>query len=263
MENKNEKFSSLLDELIKNENLEYENSEYKDDIEFSKKLKNLYSTDENLEKEVYKNMKNNKNGVKVAVLTGLIVVLLSTTSFAQNFYKTIKEVFIPSRRISVTEENKNDNIKKIKEAKINYAEDSNKGLTAEIKTDEKEEWNKGNLGDIIKNETIVNPLVLGDNYKYEGAITYFDNKDKSEYINIKYSKRDKEIILFERKSTEENGYSSGSSHVEKLNIDGVNMIYSKEGSLDFEKDGLLVRISEKRADKNELVQIYKDLHLYN
>lgn len=277
------------------------NSSNEKDLEITEKLNNLYISDksdkEDIKKEVYNKMKNkNKKNIKVAAVAGLLVVSLSATTFSGEFYTKIKEIVIPSGRISVVEEKQNVDptkmVEKIPEDAVGQVFDKDGNMLTEIKYGEKTYNKKGELitglaldgqngkttyysdndseamiekyDDLDKylDTLSFKPLLLNDKYTFVEADSY-NNEDnsKSEYAMFKYKdSNNKDIYLSERTSTPENAYETGGEDVKEININGVDIIYSK-GSFDFERDGLLVSIMKKNAKEEELTKIYKDLEL--
>ncbi|SHH47747.1 hypothetical protein SAMN02745245_01413 [Anaerosphaera aminiphila DSM 21120] len=109
--NREDKFSKDIDEMLKIEDFETleEDSEYVKDLEFARKLSNLYSSDDEVKEEVHEKMKENKNkkkkGFKVAAVAAVAVLLITPmTSTGQELYRTIKEAILPSGRVQIIEE---------------------------------------------------------------------------------------------------------------------------------------------------------------
>lgn len=300
MKNKYDEFSSNLDDFLKTENINAVNDEFKDDVEFSKKLNNLYTSDEKVKSEVYKDMKNknnnNKKGIKVAVLVGVLGISLSATTFAGDFFTKIKEAVVPSGRIAVIEEKQNINpegmTERVPEDAAGQVFDKDGNVLNEIKYGEKIYNAKGEVitGSAVdgatgkttyfsdedsesltikyndlneyENTLAFSPFVLKDGYKFIEAEGFkSDAKEKSEYATMYYeNNKGQKIILSQRISTSENAYEIGGEDVKEVIIDGVKLIYSKN-NLYFERDGLLVSINAKGMNYDEIINIYKDLKL--
>lgn len=300
MKNKYDEFSSNLDDFLKSENINAVNDEFKDDVEFSKKLNNLYTSDEKVKSEVYKDMKNknnnNKKGIKVAVLVGVLGISLSATTFAGDFFTKIKEAVVPSGRIAVIEEKQNINpegmTERVPEDAKGQVFDKDGNVLNEIKYGEKIYNAKGEVitgsavdgatGKTIyfsdkdsesltikyndlneyENTLAFSPFVLKDGYKFIEAEGFkSDTKEKSEYATMYYeNNKGQKIILSQRISTPENAYEIGGEDVKEVIVDGVKLIYSKN-NLDFERDGLLVSINAKEMNYDEIINIYKDLKI--
>lgn len=300
MKNKYDEFSSNLDDFLKTENINAVNDEFKDDVEFSKKLNNLYTSDEKVKSEVYKDMKNknnnNKKGIKVAVLVGVLGISLSATTFAGDFFTKIKEAVVPSGRIAVIEEKQNINpegmTERVPEDAAGQVFDKDGNVLNEIKYGEKIYNAKGEVitGSAVdgatgkttyfsdedsesltikyndlneyENTLAFSPFVLKDGYKFIEAEGFkSDTKEKSEYATMYYeNNKGQKIILSQRISTLENAYEIGGEDVKEVIVDGVKLIYSKN-NLDFERDGLLVSINAKEMNYDEIINIYKDLKI--
>lgn len=300
MKNKYDEFSSNLDDFLKTENINAVNDDFKDDVEFSKKLNNLYTSDEKVKSEVYKVMNNknnnNKKGIKVAVLVGVLGISLSATTFAGDFFTKIKEAVVPSGRIAVIEEKQNINpegmTERVPEDAIGQVFDKDGNVLNEIKYGEKIYNAKGEVitGSAVdattgkttyfsdedsesltikyndlneyENTLAFSPFVLKDGYKFIEAEGFkSDTKEKSEYATMYYeNNKGQKIILSQRISTPENAYEIGGEDVKEVIIDGVKLIYSKN-NLDFERDGLLVSINAKEMNYDEIINIYKDLKI--
>lgn len=300
MKNKYDEFSSNLDDFLKTENINAVNDEFKDDVEFSKKLNNLYTSDEKVKSEVYKDMKNknnnNKKGIKVAVLVGVLGISLSATTFAGDFFTKIKEAVVPSGRIAVIEEKQNINPEGMTEIvpedaagqvfdkdgnvlnEIKYGEkiynakgevitgsavDGATGKTTYFSDEDSESLTiKYNDLNEYENTLAFSPFVLKDGYKFIEAEGFkSDTKEKSEYATMYYeNNKGQKIILSQRISTLENAYEIGGEDVKEVIVDGVKLIYSKN-NLDFERDGLLVSINAKEMNYDEIINIYKDLKI--
>ncbi|MBP2024642.1 hypothetical protein [Peptoniphilus stercorisuis] len=272
------------------------------DLDITEKLNNLYMSDENdkedIKKEVYNNMKNKKknNGVKVAAIAGVLLVSVSANTFAGEFFTKVKEIVIPSERISVVEEKQNidpsEMVEKIPEDAIGQVFDKDGNILKEIKYGEKTYNKKGELItgsaldgqsgkttyysdndsdamvekynnlDKYLNTLAFKPLLLNSKYTFVEAEGFKNDENiKSEYATFIYeNNKNEKIVLSERISTPENAYETGGENIKEININGIDIIYSK-GSIDFESNGLLVSIMKKGASEKELIEIYNNLEL--
>ncbi|RVU54734.1 DUF4367 domain-containing protein [Anaerosphaera multitolerans] len=309
--NREEKFSKDIDEMLKIENFETmeKDLDYIKDLEFAKKLSNLYASDEKVKEEVFNKMKDNKkrksNKFKAITATAAaVVLLLPMTSMGQELYRTIKEAVLPSGRIQIIEEERvsdapievpvpeqlkgqlfdkdGNELTVMKEDTIPYNKDGEEvmisgGTWIDENGVEHEEWKAmtkaereaedekyriyDSVDKVVEERLTFNPLVLKDSkYEYKYVMTFTEDK-KSDYGHFYYEKDGKEIILFERVSSEEAGYATGGENVQEVTLDGVPAIYYGNDSLDFERDGLLVGLQCKGVTYDELVEIYKDLEL--
>ncbi|CDZ74380.1 hypothetical protein ING2D1G_0185 [Peptoniphilus sp. ING2-D1G] len=274
-----------------------------EDFEFEEKLRNLYSPQKKDKDEVlYKVKKNNKhNGFKVATIAACLLVAMPFTSLGKEIYTVIKEAVLPSGRITVVEEKVDEEALKNMSMEIPkgleaYDKDGNPlthlkygqrmynkdgeeivstvydgktGLTTGYTKEQMEAQQKDytyyepqeEIADKMLN---FKPLILPAKYEYQFAEIFSEKSEKSDYAHFFYKdEKDREIILFERVSSDEAGYATGDSDVEEIKIDGIDIIYHGKDSFDFEKDGLLVTLMCRDMNYDEIVEVFRDLELYN
>ena len=83
----------------------------------------------------------------------------------------------------------------------------------------------------------------------------------SDYVAFTYEKDGKTIYLNERISSPETAYETGGEEkIYEVNVNGVKVIIQGPEA-NFERDGLLVSVSARGADKDDLIAMVKDLHL--
>ena len=106
-----------------------------------------------------------------------------------------------------------------------------------------------------------NPLVFSDKYNYVESEIFAEPGTLSDYVFFTYEKDGKTIHLHERISSPETAYETGGEgKIYEVNVDGVKVIIQGREA-NFERDGLLLSISAKGANKDELIAMVKDLHL--
>ena len=134
-------------------------------------------------------------------------------------------------------------------------------VTFEYKDEQKEDTgDKSPIKDIAKKLSF-HPLVLSSNYHYVESEIYAESGKLSDYVTFTYEKNGKTIYLHERISSPETAYETGGEgKIDEVNVDGVKVIIQGHNA-DFERDGLLLSISAKGANKDELIAMVKDLSL--
>lgn len=263
-------------------------------------LKNLYSSTKQDKKEVQLKMKNKQRTSyrkpAVAAACALIIFTLPFTSFGSEIVETVKQVASPSGRIVVNEDKftanpeKMDlpdylkgkifdkdgkeitNYKPLTEENAIFSKDGREitsidydkltgKVTFEYRDEQKEDTgDKSPIKDIAKKLSF-HPLVLSSNYNYVESEIYADSGKLSDYVTFTYEKDGRTIYLHERISSPETAYETGGEgKIYEVNVDGVKVIIQGHNA-DFERDGLLLSISAKGADKDELIAMVKDLHL--
>ena len=232
----------------------------------------------------------------VAAACALIIFTLPFTSFGSEIVETVKRVASPSGRIVVNEDKftanpeKMDlpnylkgkifdkdgkeitNYKPLTEENAIFSKDGREitsidydkltgKVTFEYKDEQKEDTgDKSPIKDIAKKLNF-NPLVLSDNYHYLESEIYAESGKLSDYVTFTYEKDGRTIYLHERISSPETAYETGGDgKIYEVNVDGVKVIIQGHNA-DFERDGLLIGISAKGADKDELIAMVKDLQL--
>lgn len=263
------------------------------DLEFAKKLKKLYEPSSAVKEEVRQMKKNKNNGwLKVAIVAGVLVITLPFTSFGQEIFRIIKVATVPSGRVQVVEEESSvpdgykhkveeglkgklfdkdgneiteytqDQVLYTKDGKkiAGTAYDENTGEYEVFTEEDFEEYKRYEPVSELKEELSFNPFVLGDKYEYGFSELFKEGTKKSDYLHIFYKLKGKDVLIFQRVSSPENGYVAGyGTKVFEKEIDGTDVIYAEKFALDFEKDGLLVTIQCDGASYEELVQIFRDL----
>lgn len=263
-------------------------------------LKKLYSSTKQDKEEVHFKMKKKKRisyrKPAVAAACALIIFTLPFTSFGSEIVETVKRVASPSGRIVVNQDelttdpekmplpdylkgkifdqngNEITNCKPLAEEEALYSKDgreivhtdynANTGEVTFEYADEmkKDTGDKAPVKEIAKNLSF-NPLVFSDKYNYVESEIFADPGTLSDYVSFTYEKDGKTIHLHERISSPETAYETGGEgKIYEVNVDGVKVIIQGREA-NFERDGLLLSISAKGADKDELLDMVKDLHL--
>lgn len=263
-------------------------------------LKKLYSSTKQDKEEVHFKMKKKKRisyrKPAVAAACALIVFTLPFTSFGSEIVETVKQVASPSGRIVVNEDKftadpekmplpdylkgkifdkdgkEITNCKPLAEEHAVFSKDGREitstdydkltgKVTFEYKDEQKEDTgDKSPIKDIAKKLSF-NPLVFSDKYNYVESEIFADPGTLSDYVSLTYEKDGKTIHLHERISSPETAYETGGEgKIYEVNVDGVKVIIQGHNA-DFERDGLLIGISAKGANKDELIAMVKDLHL--
>lgn len=277
------------------ENEAVSGSDMEDNAGIVNGLKNLYAVEEGKKEEIYlKIMNKNKKKsryLKVAAVAAALVLALPMTNYGQELITIVKEMATPSNRVQVVQERINIDMDKTipEELKgkvfnadgVVMSEFTEKDLydaegnliSAFAKDEESGEWaiileqeDEFAHYDSIENtasKLTFNPLILEGDYTYNKADLCIDENGKSDYANYFYTDGSgNEIILFERISSPETAYSTGTDrNIEEVEIDGLKAIYIENHSLKFERDGLLVALQCEGASYEELVEIYNDLVL--
>lgn len=263
-------------------------------------LKKLYSSTKQDKEEVHFKMKKKKRisyrKPAVAAACALIIFTLPFTSFGSEIVETVKRVASPSGRIVVNQDelttdpekmplpdylkgkifdqngNEITNCKPLAEEEALYSKDgreivhtdynANTGEVTFEYADEvkKDTGDKAPVKEIAKKLSF-NPLVFSDKYNYVESEIFADPGTLSDYVSFTYEKDGKTIHLHERISSPETAYETGGEgKIYEVNVDGVKVIIQGREA-NFERDGLLLSISAKGADKDDLIAMVKDLHL--
>lgn len=289
--------------FFENSEDEFSANEYYEDFEFEEKLKNLYSPQKKDKDEVlYRMKKNNKHkGFKIAAVAACLLLAMPFTSLGREIYTVIKEAVIPSGRITVVEEQVDEEALKnmsmevpkglevydkegnplteLKYGQRMYNKDGEEivgtvydeqtGLTtgyteAEMAAQDEKYTYYEPQEEIAETMLNFKPLILNEGYEYQHSYVISEEGEKSDYANFFYKdSKGREIILFERVSSEQAGYATGDSNVEEIKIDGIDIIYHGKDMFDFEKDGLLVTLMCRDMNYDDMVKVFKDLELYN
>ena len=269
--------------------------------DMSQNLKNLYATDEKDKQEVYAKMKNKQRKQykkpAIAAACALLIATLPFTSFGGGIVNTVRQAVSPSGRIVVNEEdevtidpekmplpdylkgkifdqngNEITNCKPLAEEEALYSKDgreivhtdynANTGEVTFEYADEvkKDTGDKAPVKEIAKKLSF-NPLVFSDKYNYVESEVFAESGKPSDYVAFTYEKDGKTIYLNERISSPETAYETGGEgKIDEVNVDGVKVIIQGREA-NFERDGLLVSVSARGADKDDLIAMVKDLHL--
>ena len=263
-------------------------------------LKKLYSSTKQDKEEVHLKMKKKKRisyrKPAVAAACALIIFTLPFTSFGSEIVETVKRVASPSGRIVVNEDKltadpeKMDlpdylkgkifdkdgkeitNCKPLAEEEALYSKDgreiihtdynANTGEVTFQYADEvkKDTGDKAPIEESAKKLSF-NPLVFSGKYNYVESEIFAEPGTLSDYVSFTYEKDGKTIHLHERISSPETAYETGGEgKIYEVNVDGVKVIIQGREA-NFERDGLLLSISAKGANKDELIAMVKDLHL--
>ena len=276
-----------------------ENNNTRPPCDVNERLKNLYTADEKDKQEVYAKMKNKqKKQYKkpaIAAACALLIATLPFTSFGGGIVETVKQAVSPSGRIVINEDklavnpkdvpfpeelkgkvfdkegNEITDFEVLKNAEHVYSKDGREIVsytddeaTGEVTFEYADEPNpaadKAPVEEIAKKLNF-NPLILSDKYKYMESEIFAEPGTRSDYVAFTYEKDGKTIHLHERVSSPEAAYETGGEDkIYEVNVDGVKVIIQGH-SADFERDGLLVSISARGADKDDLIAMVKDLHL--
>lgn len=268
-------------------------------VDVSQNLKNLYATEEKNKQEVYAKMKNKQRKQykkpAIAAACALLIATLPFTSFGGGIVNTVRQAVSPSGRIVVNEDKLAVNPKDIpfpeelkgkvfdkegneitdsdvlKNAEHVYSKDGREivGYDYDEATGEVTFAYAGEANpaadkapvDVIAKKLNFNPLVFSDKYNYVESEIFADPGTLSDYVSFTYEKDGKTIYLNERISSPEAAYETGGEgKIYEVNVDGVKVII-QDHDADFERDGLLVSISARGADKDDLIAMVKDLHL--
>ena len=267
----------------------------------SRDLKNLYATDEKDKQEVYVKMKKKQRKQykkpAIAAACALLIATLPFTSFGGGIVNTVRQAVSPSGRIVINEEdevtidpekmplpdylkgkifdqngNEITNCKPLAEEEALYSKDgreivhtdynANTGEVTFEYADEvkKDTGDKAPVKEIAKKLSF-NPLVFSDKYNYVESEVFAESGKPSDYVAFTYEKDGKTIYINERISSPETAYETGGEgKIYEVNVNGVKVIIQGPEA-NFERDGLLVSVSARGADKDDLIAMVKDLHL--
>lgn len=233
----------------------------------------------------------------IAAACALLIATLPFTSFGGGIVNTVRQAVSPSGRIVVNEEdevtidpekmplpdylrgkifdqngNEITNCKPLAEEEALYSKDgreivhtdynANTGEVTFEYADEvkKDTGDKAPVKEIAKKLSF-NPLVFSDKYNYVESEVFAESGKPSDYVAFTYEKDGKTIYINERISSPETAYETGGEgKIYEVNVNGVKVIIQGRDA-DFERDGLLVSISARGADKDDLIAMVKDLHL--
>lgn len=276
-----------------------ENNNTRPPCDVNERLKNLYTADEKDKQEVYAKMKNKqKKQYKkpaIAAACALLIATLPFTSFGGGIVETVKQAVSPSGRIVINEDklavnpkdvpfpeelkgkvfdkegNEITDFEVLKNAEHVYSKDGREIVsytddeaTGEVTFEYADEPNpaadKAPVEEIAKKLNF-NPLVFSDKYNYVESEIFAEPGTLSDYVAFTYEKDGKTIYIDERVSSPESAYETGGEgKIYEVNVDGVKVIIQGHEA-NFERDGLLVSISARGADKDDLIAMVKDLHL--
>ena len=274
-------------------------NENKNPHDVRQNLKNLYATDEKDKQEVYAKMKNKqKKQYKkpaIAAACALLIATLPFTSFGGGIVNTVRQAVSPSGRIVVNEDklavdskdipfpeelkgkvfdkegNEITDVEALKKEDVVYSKDGREivgsdydeatgEVTFEYADEAKPTGDKAPV-DVIAKKLNFNPLVFSDKYKYLESEIFAEPGTLSDYVSFTYKKDGKTIYLNERISSPETAYETGGEgKIDEVNVNGVKVIIQGHEA-NFERDGLLVSVSARGADKDDLIAMVKDLHL--
>ena len=231
----------------------------------------------------------------IAAACALLIATLPFTSFGGGIVNTVRQAVSPSGRIVVNEDepavaipfpeelkgkvfdkdgNEITDLEVLKKAEHVYSKDGREIVgsnyddatrTGEVTFEYADEVKK-DTGDKAPVEEIAkklsfNPLVFSDKYNYVESEIFAESGKPSDYVAFTYEKDGKTIYLNERISSPETAYETGGEgKIYEVNVDGVKVIIQGRDA-DFERDGLLVSISAEGADKDDLIDMVKDLPL--
>ena len=276
-----------------------ENNNTRPPCDVNERLKNLYTADEKDKQEVYAKTKNKqKKQYKkpaIAAACALLIATLPFTSFGGGIVETVKQAVSPSGRIVINEDklavnpkdvpfpeelkgkvfdkegNEITDFEVLKNAEHVYSKDGREIVsytddeaTGEVTFEYADEPNpaadKAPVEEIAKKLNF-NPLVFSDKYNYVESEIFAEPGTLSDYVFFTYEKDGKTIYIDERVSSPESAYETGGEgKIYEVNVDGVKVIIQGHEA-NFERDGLLVSISARGADKDDLIAMVKDLHL--
>lgn len=276
-----------------------ENKNTRPPCDVNERLKNLYAADEKDKQEVYAKMKNKQRKQykkpAIAAACALLIATLPFTSFGGGIVETVKQAVSPSGRIVINEDklavnpkdipfpeelkgkvfdkegNEITDFEVLKNAEHVYSKDGREIVgyyddeaTGEVTFEYADEANpaadKAPVEEIAKKLSF-NPLVFSDKYNYVESEIFAEPGTPSDYVAFTYEKDGKTIHLHERISSPETAYETGGEEkIVEVNVDGVKVIIQGHEA-NFERDGLLVSISARGADKDDLIAMVKDLHL--
>ena len=264
----------------------------------SRDLKNLYATDKKDKQEVYVKMKKKQRKQykkpAIAAACALLIATLPFTSFGGGIVNTVRQAVSPSGHIVVNEDepavaipfpeelkgkvfdkegNEITDLEVLKKAEHVYSKDGREivgsnyddatrtgEVTFEYADEAKSTGDKAPVEEIAKKLSF-NPLVFSDKYNYVESEVFAESGKPSDYVAFTYEKDGKTIYLNERISSPETAYETGGEgKIYEVNVDGVKVIIQGHEA-NFERDGLLVSISARGADKDDLIAMVKDLHL--
>lgn len=267
-------------------------------VDVSRDLKNLYATDEKDKQEVYVKMKKKQRKQykkpAIAAACALLIATLPFTSFGGGIVNTVRQAVSPSGRIVVNEDepavaipfpeelkgkvfdkegNEITDLEVLKKAEHVYSKDGREivgsnyddatrtgEVTFEYADEAKSTGDKAPVEEIAKKLSF-NPLVFSDKYNYVESEVFAESGKPSDYVAFTYEKDGKTIYLNERISSPETAYETGGEgKIYEVNVNGVKVIIQGRDA-DFERDGLLVSVSARGADKDDLIAMVKDLHL--
>lgn len=231
----------------------------------------------------------------IAAACALLIATLPFTSFGGGIVETVKQAVSPSGRIVINEDklavnpkdvpfpeelkgkvfdkegNEITDFEVLKNAEHVYSKDGREIVsytddeaTGEVTFEYADEPNpaadKAPVEEIAKKLNF-NPLVFSDKYNYVESEIFAEPGTLSDYVFFTYEKDGKTIYIDERVSSPESAYETGGEgKIYEVNVDGVKVIIQGHEA-NFERDGLLVSISARGADKDDLIAMVKDLHL--
>lgn len=305
--NREEQFSKDVDNLLLKgeiQNIE-QDKEYQKDLELAEKLSKLYSPKARIKEEVYQNMgkHNNQNRKKfkvVSIVALAIILLLPATNFGQGFYHWLREVTLPSGKVTILQgkENKEladstvpsglrgllfdkdgNELTEFKEGEP-YYNDKGEQVVGEMydgatgkytifteednKRMEEEITHRESMEEIVKEKLAFTPLLIkNDSYKYKHTEIYPEGNEKSIDATFIYEIKGKELRMREFVSMDGSGYCTGADTIEEVDLNGVPGIFYGGDNLTFERDGLVVSIYCQGLVYEDFVEIYESLQLYN
>lgn len=272
------------------------------EYELEQELKDLYKPSKYEKKRVRNKMKNkNKRFLKVAAVAACLVVALPFTSMGQEFYTIIKKAVLPSGRIEIIEEESNVDEKnmamplpkgyegevfdkdgnpltKLKANDRIYNKDGQEivGTSTiegsdevefyteeDMKKEEEKSKDARPINMVVKERLNFKPLILPEQYQYEYSEIFTENNEKTDYANFFFKTKDgRDILLFERVSSEKAGYVIGGKEIKEIKVDGVDIIFHDGDTFEFERDGVLMTLMVRNSNYEELLKIYKDLYIF-
>ena len=276
-----------------------QSSNFRAEEEWTAQLKTLYAPDARDKEAVRRRIRNRarrRTTPAIAAAAALLVFTLPFTGFGESIVETIRQVATPTNRIVVHEEKANAHLSKrtlpeTLKGKL-YDRDGREItdatvldkmeplFTREGKEIEHIEFDDatGQATFVLEEETddidfsvyepipsvadrlTFTPLVLSERYPYEYADVYATDDTKTDYVAFHYKTKDgKEIYIDQRRDIPGAGYEIGGEEpIETRIIDGIRVIV-QGSSLYAERDGILLGVTAKDADKGELLAIYRDL----
>ena len=238
--------------------------------------------------------KKNRFNWKMVLVACSLVLILSTTGIASEFFGTIKKAVLPSGSVVLQNKANPNEVYTIPSDMEIYDESGNRvyeltrkeleekpyftkdGISLEsftkskILIEESNEIHYSNFDEVISRLTFM-PYELSGNYVLTDINTYSNNsEEKLSALAFNYETSTGTIFVQQRENIPENqGSSSATGDLEEFEIDGVKLIIQNKSSkngknMSFETDDVVFFLSYTGDDINndDMIQIFRDFELY-